>query len=201
MFNGKLRRHRVENLQAYWPGVEVDYISILHVCPSYAFWLTQALLGLTSSGSRLLNSFYAVWVDLGFLPEEFDYGQWQQGKPPLNPSYPLRPELIESTYYQYRATGDRSWLVAGTLFLESIENNARTSCGYAAVADVSSMELDDVMPSFFLSETCKYLYLLFDEGNFVHSRDYIFSTEAHLFDPKQVCLKPSVPSDFLANLD
>jgi hypothetical protein len=97
--------------------------------------------------------------------------------------------------------GDRSWLVAGTLFLESIENNARTSCGYAAVADVSSMELDDVMPSFFLSETCKYLYLLFDEGNFVHSRDYIFSTEAHLFDPKQVCLKPSVSSDFLANLD
>jgi hypothetical protein len=42
------------------------------------------------------------------------------------------------------------------------------------------------MPSFFLSETCKYLYLLFDEDNFVHSRSYIFSTEAHPFDAAQL---------------
>ena len=42
------------------------------------------------------------------------------------------------------------------------------------------------MPSFFLSETCKYLYLLFDENNFIHDRAYIFSTEAHPFDPVQL---------------
>ena len=42
------------------------------------------------------------------------------------------------------------------------------------------------MPSFFLSETLKYLYLLFDDDNFVHDRSYIFSTEAHLFDPGQL---------------
>ena len=42
------------------------------------------------------------------------------------------------------------------------------------------------MPSYFLSETLKYLYLLFDENNFVHNRSYIFSTEAHLFDLLQL---------------
>jgi hypothetical protein len=35
------------------------------------------------------------------------------------------------------------------------------------------------MESFFLSETLKYLYLLFDENNVVHRRPHIFSTEAH----------------------
>lgn len=37
------------------------------------------------------------------------------------------------------------------------------------------------MCSFFLAETCKYLYLLFDEDNFVHQGNYMFSTEGHIF--------------------
>jgi hypothetical protein len=167
MFNGKLRRNRVENLQAFWPGME-------------------SMLGFSDNSAKLLNSFYSVWTDLGFLPEEFDYVQWQNGKGPINSLYPLRPELIESTYHQYRSTKDRSWLSAGEIILNSIEDNTRTDCGYASVSKLSPLELTDDMPSFFLSETCKYLYLLFDEDNFVHNRAYIFSTEAHLFDPMQL---------------
>ena len=102
MFSGKIRRNRVENLQAFWPGME-------------------ATLGMSFSSSRLLNNYYAVWGDLGFLPEEFDNVQWQLGKGAMNAFYPLRPELIESTYHQYRATGDRSWLAAGAMFLQSLE--------------------------------------------------------------------------------
>jgi hypothetical protein len=38
------------------------------------------------------------------------------------------------------------------------------------------------MPSYFLAETCKYLYLLFDENNFVlKDNRYLFSTESHIF--------------------
>ncbi|KAK2504387.1 hypothetical protein MC885_003198 [Smutsia gigantea] len=38
------------------------------------------------------------------------------------------------------------------------------------------------MESFFLSETCKYLYLLFDEENPVHKSGikYMFTTEGHI---------------------
>jgi mannosidase alpha-like ER degradation enhancer 1 len=85
MFNGKNRRNRVENLQAFWPGME-------------------ALLGLSEGAARQLNAFFAVWRDLRFLPEEFDQGVWMEGRAPANSWYPLRPELIESTYYQYRTT-------------------------------------------------------------------------------------------------
>ena len=34
------------------------------------------------------------------------------------------------------------------------------SCGYATVHNVLDMSLEDRMESFFLSETCKYLYLV-----------------------------------------
>jgi len=40
------------------------------------------------------------------------------------------------------------------------------------------------MESFFLSETLKYLYLLFERDNFVNRGSYIFSTEGHLFPMK-----------------
>lgn len=39
----------------------------------------------------------------------------------------------------------------------------KTECGYAGIRDVQDCSLDEQMPSFFLSETLKYLYLLFDE--------------------------------------
>jgi hypothetical protein len=167
MFSGKQQRKRVENLDAFWPGME-------------------ATLGFTHLGAQQLNAFYAVATDLGFLPEEIDFHLWQSGKGALNGFYPLRPELIESTYHQYRTTKDRSWLQAGRTLLESIEKYSATSCGYASVQDVATKKLADVMPSFFLSETCKYLFLLFDEHNFVNQRPYVFSTEAHLFDAVQV---------------
>ena len=53
--------------------------------------------------------------------------QWLTGKDTINNAfYPLRPELIESTYHHYRATGDRSWLRAGEAFLTSLETHTRT---------------------------------------------------------------------------
>jgi hypothetical protein len=48
------------------------------------------------------------------------------------------------------------------------------------VTDVEKKTLGDRMESFFLAETCKYLYLLFDPDNFVHMGNYIFNTEGHL---------------------
>jgi len=44
------------------------------------------------------------------------------------------------------------------------------------------MSLEDRMESFFLSETCKYLFLLFDVDNPVnqHFSDYLFTTEGHI---------------------
>jgi len=63
----------------------------------------------------------------------------------------------------YTATKDQQYLKFGKDFLNVLEHRSRASCGYASVANVETGRLDDRMDSYFLTETLKYLYLLFDE--------------------------------------
>ena len=48
--------------------------------------------------------------------------------------YPLRPELVESLMYMFRATGDRTYLQMGAHIITAIEYSAKTKCGYATVS-------------------------------------------------------------------
>ena len=61
-----------------------------------------------------------------------------------------------------KATGDTAWLSVGRDILSSIEASTYVPCGYAAISDVRTHSTLDAMPSYFLAETVKYLYLLFD---------------------------------------
>ncbi|XP_008571333.1 PREDICTED: ER degradation-enhancing alpha-mannosidase-like protein 2 [Galeopterus variegatus] len=111
-------------------------------------------------------------------------------------------ELIESAMYLYRATGDPTLLELGRDAVESIEKISKVECGFATIKDLRDHKLDNRMESFFLAETMKYLYLLFDPTNFIHNNGstfdavitpygecilgaggYIFNTEAHPIDP------------------
>lgn len=66
--------------------------------------------------------------------------------------------------------------------LQSLEKYTKVKCGYATLHHVIDKSKEDRMESFFLSETCKYLYLLFDEENPVHKSGtkYMFTTEGHI---------------------
>jgi hypothetical protein len=64
-----------------------------------------------------------------------------------------------------KATRDPFYLYAGEIMLNDLEKLAETECGYATLKDVNTGEREDRMESFFLSETLKYFYLLFDTGN------------------------------------
>lgn len=135
--------------------------------------------------------------------------------------------------YLFRATGDHTYLQFGLDAVESIERIAKTPCGYASVShltsesaghltcdevmkaqsaplplqvkDLRDHQLDNRMESFFLAETVKYLYLLFDPAHFLHgggaegdgswegggasgqcvlgAGGFVFNTEAHPLDP------------------
>lgn len=103
--------------------------------------------------------------------------------------------------YLYRATGDPFLLQVGEDILRSIQHSARTSCGYATIKNVRDHSTEDRMESFFLAETTKYLYLLFDPDNalnndgghgtvidtpngqcLIGAGGYVFNTEAHPID-------------------
>lgn len=121
---------------------------------------------------------YSIWRRYEALPERFDLNQ----KVPNVRFYPLRPELVESTYFLYQATQNPFYLHVGGHILESLNKHTKTRCGYTTLHDVVTKSQEDRMESFFLSETCKYLYLLFDTDNVANKKalKYVFTTEGHL---------------------
>lgn len=160
MNNGNPTHVQFNSLQAFWPGLQV-----LH--------------GDLDKAKETQAAFFSVWQKYDALPERYFFHS--QHVHSTERHYILRPELIESTYFLYRATKDDLYLSMGERAYWSINNYTRVDKGFASLANVESKELEDRMNSFFLAETCKYLYLLFDEQNFAHQRRYIFTTEGHLF--------------------
>lgn len=66
--------------------------------------------------------------------------------------------------------------------LKALQKHARVKCGFAAVNDLRTGKHEDRMDSFVLSETLKYLFLIFaDPSELILDLDnFIFTTEAHL---------------------
>ncbi|XP_062314680.1 ER degradation-enhancing alpha-mannosidase-like protein 2 [Osmerus eperlanus] len=180
MHKGTVSMPVFQSLEAFWPGL-------------------QSMVGDLDSAVRTFMNYYSVWRQFGGLPEFYNIPQGYTVD--KREGYPLRPELIESAMYLFKATGDHTFLQLGRDAVESLETISRVDCGYASVKDMRDHKLDNRMESFFLAETIKYLYLLFDPSNFLlqpqaweegagPSEDcvlgaggYIFNTEAHPLDP------------------
>jgi mannosyl-oligosaccharide alpha-1,2-mannosidase len=95
----------------------------------------------------------------------------------------LRPELVESLYYMYHLTNDTMYQEWGWKIFQSFEKYTRQKDGYSSISDVrhpNNVRPRDKMESFFLAETLKYFYLLFNETNLFPFNQWIFNTEAHL---------------------
>ncbi|XP_044751179.1 ER degradation-enhancing alpha-mannosidase-like protein 3 [Coccinella septempunctata] len=152
-------RNFMDALLAFWPGLQV-------------------LKGDLKPAVETHEMLYQVMQRHKFIPEAFttDF-QVHWG------NHPLRPEFLESTYYLYEATKDSYYLHVGKKVLETLQKYARVPCGYAAVNDVRTAKQEDRMDSFVLSETFKYLFLLFadQEDLILNINEFIFTTEGHLF--------------------
>ena len=145
------------SLQAFWPGM-------------------QTLFGDVEAANRTHARFASVWRRFGMFPERFMY---RENKVHASEKYyPLRPEFAESSAMLWFATRDDRFRHAGRRIAEDINKHTRAPHGHASVRDVQRKKLEDHQPSFFLAETCKYLYLLFDE-TFLEKRNVAFSTEGH----------------------
>ncbi|XP_038659558.1 ER degradation-enhancing alpha-mannosidase-like protein 2 isoform X3 [Scyliorhinus canicula] len=181
MYKGTISMPVFQSLEAFWPGL-------------------QSLIGDINSAMKTFHNYYQVWKQYGGLPEFYSIPQGSAVD--KREGYPLRPELVESAMYLYRATGDPTLLELGRDVIEAIEKISRVDCGFATVRDLRDHKLDNRMESFFLAETVKYLYLLFDPDNFLHNDGttfhtvttpygecvlgaggYLFNTEAHPIDP------------------
>jgi len=103
--------------------------------------------------------------------------------------YDLRPEVIESYYHAFVATGDEKYREWAWDAFRAINATARTASGFTAVSDVGRADGGpkmDNQESFWFAEVLKYLYLIFQEGGkvgFVKGAEqkWVFNTEAHPF--------------------
>lgn len=148
----------VDSLSAFWPGLQVLAGDVENAVKSHLFY-------------------WKLWEKHSAMPEAFNYinktAEWH--------GYPLRPEAIESTYHLYQATKDDFYLDVGERMLKDLNRRTKTPCGFAVLHDVFTGKREDRMESFMLSETLKYLYLLFDTENPINKEDSgtIFTTEGH----------------------
>lgn len=164
---GSPQAYWIDSLGAYYPGL-----------------LTLAGEVEEAISTNLLYT--ALWTRYAALPERWSVrdGQVEGGLG----WWPGRPEFIESNYHLYRATRDPWYLHVGEMVLADIKSRCWTKCGWSGLQDVRTGEKSDRMESFFLGETAKYLYLLFDTDHPLNSLDaaYVFTTEGHpLLIPKE----------------
>ena len=134
-----------------------------------------ALGGDLSRAKRLEDSCFKMWNLHGIEPEVLDYRTMKV----TSPGYQLRPEIVESAYYLFHYTRDPRYLEMGRTFFESLMRHCRTDAGYTNLKSVLKMEKGDLMPSYFLAETLKYLYLLFAPDPPLDFDRVVFNTEAH----------------------
>ncbi|GAA5855970.1 hypothetical protein JCM8547_000435 [Rhodosporidiobolus lusitaniae] len=104
--------------------------------------------------------------------------------PPIDARNILRPETVESLFVAYRLTGDpvyREW--GWTIFQTFVEHCRLPDGGFASILDVDEVPVkyEDRMETFWISETLKYLFLLFSEKDVVPLDQWVFNTEAHPF--------------------
>lgn len=160
-------------------------------------------------GVKLANSYYETYrgTVTGIGPEGF---RWVDSELPIDDQYNteppndstdfyeqagfwatsapyiLRPETLETLYYAYRATGDTKFQDMAWEAFQNIDAAAKTGAAYSSLEDVTVEDGGYInkMESFWLTETLKYLYLIFAEESELQVKvdepmGWVFNTEAH----------------------
>jgi hypothetical protein len=114
-----MTRPWISSLGAFWPGL-------------------QALAGQVLDASRSHADFAAAWSRFGGLPEALDVSG--AARHPTLPGYPLRPEIVESSFAMFGETGHEAYLATGAAVMRTLRERCKARCGFAALADVGDGE-------------------------------------------------------------
>ena len=134
-----------------------------------------ALGGDLERAKKLQDSGFKMWRVNGIEPEEYDYKAAKTG----DAGYPLRPEIVESTFYLYRYTKDPKYLAMGKEMFDDLVKYCRTDVAFTGLKSVVTKEKTDYMHSFWFAETLKYFYLLYAPEKALDLKKSVFNTEAH----------------------
>lgn len=90
-------------------------------------------------------------------------------------------ETVESYFYAYRLTGNKIYQDRAWEAFEHITAATISRYGYSAINDVMRIggSMSNDQESFWLAETLKYLFLIFDDPERISLDQWVFNTEAH----------------------
>lgn len=100
----------------------------------------------------------------------------------MNGGYNLRPEAVEAFFYMWRFTKRKKYRDYAWEVFQNIQTHCKIDKGgYAAIKNAKSRnpKKDDIMHSFLIAETFKYLYLIFGPDDELPLDKWVFNTEAH----------------------
>jgi mannosyl-oligosaccharide alpha-1,2-mannosidase len=111
-----------------------------------------------------------------------------------NPTYDLRPEVLESIYYAYRITGNTMYQDWAWEAFQAINATCRVGSGYSQINNVDAAGgggYTNNQESFWFAEVLKYAYLIQAadgpwQVNYQGGNQFVFNTEAHPFKVKKV---------------
>jgi len=178
LYAGSDRRAQVKEPELWYGHADMNTgkrTSMTYGALDAFFPAVLALSGDLNRAPRLQASSFKMWSLYGIEPEELDFNRMQV----ISPGYPLRPEIVESTFYLYHFTKNPHYLQMGEMMWHDFVKYCRTDEGYAALKSVVTKEKSDSMQSFLFAETFKYFYLLFASPTTLNFDKVIFNTEAH----------------------
>lgn len=100
----------------------------------------------------------------------------------MSGGYHLRPEAVEAFFYMWRHTKKEKWREYAWNVFNKIEQHCKIpEGGYAVIRTAKSYrpKKQDIMHSFLIAETFKYIFLIFGPDEELPLNRWVFNTEAH----------------------
>jgi len=164
---GALISSNIQASTASWPGL-------------------LALVGLKQQSNALLKNYVKSWHRFGWLPEQYDLEL--ENIPPSHDRYQLKGTLplstlrVSSLENTTDADSYEGFLEVGAEVLTRV-NLTKLQCGYGGVVSVSLGTLEDYQPPYILSQTAKWLYVLFSKAGSALSNSIVVSPGGHAMLP------------------
>ena len=91
----------------------------------------------------------------------------------------LRPEVAESLFFMWKITKNNAYRDMGWTMFTNFRKYSKFKNGYCSMENVNNIHCSGKMESFWIAETLKYMYLMFDDK--ININNWVFNTEAHPF--------------------
>lgn len=191
--------HKMDHFSCYIPGMIVLGVDGLgdDEVERREQWM-QLAEGLTETCYKMYTK-----SPSGLSGEHIRLGEHDEWR--MSGGYQLRPEAVEAFFYMWRHTGKRKYREYAWSVFTNMEHHCREeSGGYSALKTARSRnpKKENVMHSFVISETFKYIWLTLSDDDVLPLDEWVLNTEAHpllitpaLADEDAIVVGERIPDD------